>query len=87
MEYRDVHKVLPGSYMWRFPAPGSEKVEESFTPQWFEKDYKTAYRNSKHYVSKLRPDLELPNQKFFNFQIDEDSKNTLKNLLCDIESY
>lgn len=86
MEYRDVHNIIPGSYLWRFPAPASEKIEESYNPQWFIKDYKTSYRNSRHFIRKVRPKLDLPRQKYYNFPVDEDAKKTLNYMIEDSKS-
>jgi len=86
MEYRDIHNILPGSFLWRFPAPGSEKIEEDYCPQWFVQDYKTAYRNSVHYIRRIRPKTEPPRFKSYNYQIDEETKTTLNNLIEDSKS-
>lgn len=86
MEYRDVHNIIPGSYLWRFPAPGSEKVGEEYSPQWFVKDYKTAYRNSEHYIRRIRPKIDPPKQKYFNFPVEEETKTELNNLIEDSKS-
>ncbi len=86
MEYRDVHNILPGSYLWRFPAPGSEKIEEDYCPQWFIKEYKTAYKNSPHYIRRIRPKVDPPKQKYYNFPIDDDSKKNLQYLIEDSKS-
>jgi len=86
MEYRDVHNIIPGSYSWRTPSPASEKVTEEFNPMWFEEDYKIAYRNSKHYIRKIRPNLNLPEKKYFNFPINDEMKDGLKDLIHDAPS-
>jgi len=86
MEYRDVHNIVPGSYMWRFPAPGSEKVSEEYTPQWFIQDYKTSYRNSTHYLRRIRPKVQPPRIKLYNFPVEEETKNELYSLIEDSKS-
>jgi len=86
MEYRDVHGVIPNTYSWRTPAPASEKVREEYTPQWYERDYKTSYRNSKHYIRKLRPLFNPPEKKYFNFPITDEMKNGLSGLIHDAPS-
>ena len=86
MEYRDVHNIIPGSYSWRTPSPASEKVTEDFVPHWFEKDYKTSYRNTQHYIRRIRPNFNPPEQKFFNFPIDDEMRNGLTELVKDSPS-
>lgn len=72
--------------MWRFPAPGSEKIDPEYTPQWFIKDYKTAYKNSPHYIRRIRPKVEHPTMKLYNYQVDDDTKKNLHNLIEDSKS-
>lgn len=86
MEYRDVHKIIPGSYSWRFPSPASEKQEENFTPDWFTNDYKTSFRNSRHYIRRIRPLFNGPKKQFYNYQIENDAKENLNNLIPDSKS-
>lgn len=86
MEYRDVHNILPGSYSWRTPSPASEKVTEEFVPMWFDTDYKTSFRNTKHYIRRIRPNFRPPTLSIYNFPITDEMVNGLNELIEDAPS-
>lgn len=68
MQYRDVHDIVPKSYMWKFPSPGSAKYELNggLNDDYFKWDYKTAYRNSIYFVRRIFN--ELPKKpKSYNY--------------------
>ncbi len=54
MEYRDVHGVMPGSLLHRFPGPASEKyINSGMTKDYFKWDYKQSYRYSIYFVRRI----------------------------------
>jgi hypothetical protein len=56
MQYRDVHNIIPKSYMWKFPSQGSIKYEENNLydkESYFKWDFKTPYRESIYFVRRL----------------------------------
>jgi hypothetical protein len=60
MQYRDVYNILPGSYLWRTPSPGSNKSDPVMDGEYFKWDYKTPYRDSHYYARRMfqnEPDL------------------------------
>ena len=56
MEYRDVHEIIPKSFLWKYPSQGSIKYENSiFNVDYFKWDYKLPYRSSPYFNRRVHP--------------------------------
>lgn len=55
MQYRDVYKIIPQSYTWRYISPASVVMDRYTMPQYMKEDYKTPYKKSENYLRKLIP--------------------------------
>ena len=64
MQYRDVYKIQPGSYEWRYLSPANYVLDHEQSPEFFKSDYKTPYRQSPHFLRKIKP-YNPPGQKVF----------------------
>lgn len=61
MEYREILNIVPGSYVWRTPSPGSQKPTDEAFFKW---DYKTSYKSSPYFIRRYRP---IPSEKAINY--------------------
>ncbi len=55
MQYRDVYKIIPQSYTWRYISPASDPMDRYTMQQFMKEDYKTPYKKSSNYLRKLIP--------------------------------
>jgi len=55
MQYRDVYKIIPQSYTWRYISPASDTMDRYTMDQFMKEDYKTPYKKSSNYLRKLVP--------------------------------
>lgn len=74
MQYRDVYKINPGSFEWRYLSPGNFCYDEESSPEHFKSNYKTPYRHGPHFLRKLRPS-NPGNQIIFNELLKKDQEN------------
>lgn len=73
MEYRDVLNIVPGSYIYRTPSPGSVKVESIQHPEHFKWDYKTSYKSSPYFIRRYRPIPATTSKIYTNNKIEQSS--------------
>jgi hypothetical protein len=72
MQYRDVYGVIPGSYLWRTPSPGSHKPTPESDPDIFKWDYKTPYRESIYFVRRFLPDLPNNSEQLSAYKMKQE---------------
>lgn len=73
MQYRDVYDIIPKSYQWRTPSPGSYKINKEYESEYFKWDYKKPYRDSIYFVRRFYPDFPNLDSGVTNLQIDQQS--------------
>jgi hypothetical protein len=72
MEYRDVHEIIPKSFLWKYPSQGSIKYENShFNVDYFKWDYKLPYRSSPYFNRKVNPPTTEKTYLFHHFKEEE----------------
>lgn len=73
MQYRDVYDIIPKSYQWRTPSPGSYKINKQYDEEYFKWNYKKPYRDSIYFVRRFYPDMPTYDGGVTNMQIDQKS--------------
>jgi hypothetical protein len=79
MEYRDVMHIIPSSFLWRTPSPGSYKPDEGHQhdQEYFKWNYKTGYKDSPYYLRlNIRPEREYNNPIITNIEFTEKDVET-----------
>jgi hypothetical protein len=79
MEYRDVHGIIPGSIMWKFPNQGSIKYKKDMinNADYFKLDFKTPYRDSPYFVRRFAPDYPERTVMYHNLEITKEDINEM----------
>ena len=75
MEYRDVHHVLPDTFQWRTPSPGSYKPssDHCYDQGYFKWDYKKSYKDSPHYIrANIMHEREFKNYLVTNIEFTKE---------------
>lgn len=57
MQYRDIYKIQPGTFEWRYLSPSNTLLtkENGLTEDYFKNDYKAPYKYSPYFLRKIDP--------------------------------
>jgi hypothetical protein len=87
MEYKDINKIEPGSYIWRTPSPASEKFDPLNTPRLFKWDYKTPYKGGPYYLRrKITPNATAKDKIYTNIKFDAKDAQEYSKIIPEFKS-
>lgn len=79
MQYRDIHDIIPKSFMWKYPSSGSQKYENfNFNQDYFKWDYKTPYRYSPYFIRRMFPEPNVKEKMIYLVPEEFEGKAELK---------
>jgi hypothetical protein len=87
MEYKDINKLLPPSFVWRTPSVGSEKPDPNYDSKVFKWDYKISYKSGPYYIrNKINPEVSDKDNIYTNIKIEAKDIDDYAKLIPDFKS-